>query len=355
MAACESSRRQPTEALRCPRCDSADTKFCYYNNYNTSQPRHFCKSCKRYWTAGGTLRNVPVGGGLRRNKKSKLLSQVKDIVPSSSGELLNGNSMAANSPNPSTLNGLVYEAHRAFSFAPPLHVASTSSSTEMARDVNFPNNCPYKNINQMGYGYLTDNRFEDYAVASVDASLLNSMNFRRQAHFQGHYSPALSEDVHPHLSMSAYGLHNLPAPDAAADQDQSCNGGISELPCETSQATLKSVCSSQALDLYSGKTEKMHACGEDQKKLDREESADASVVSGQLSASEFDKPLKEENATTLDELRHSEDSQLRDISSTDIEDEELGNVINVRYPYDWDQVSEVLFGGTSDYFQLSGY
>uniref|UniRef100_J3MU14 Dof zinc finger protein n=1 Tax=Oryza brachyantha TaxID=4533 RepID=J3MU14_ORYBR len=50
----------------CPRCESRETKFCYYNNYNTSQPRHFCKCCRRYWTKGGTLRNVPVGGGTRK-------------------------------------------------------------------------------------------------------------------------------------------------------------------------------------------------------------------------------------------------------------------------------------------------
>ncbi|XP_062204180.1 dof zinc finger protein DOF2.2-like [Phragmites australis] len=55
--------------LRCPRCDSANTKFCYFNNYSLSQPRHFCKACRRYWTRGGALRNVPVGGGCRRNTK----------------------------------------------------------------------------------------------------------------------------------------------------------------------------------------------------------------------------------------------------------------------------------------------
>ncbi|CAM8900343.1 unnamed protein product [Rhodiola kirilowii] len=55
--------------LKCPRCDSANTKFCYYNNYSLSQPRHFCKACKRYWTRGGTLRNVPVGGGCRKIKQ----------------------------------------------------------------------------------------------------------------------------------------------------------------------------------------------------------------------------------------------------------------------------------------------
>ncbi|XP_020081558.1 dof zinc finger protein DOF1.4-like [Ananas comosus] len=49
--------------LQCPRCGSTNTKFCYYNNYNTSQPRHYCRACERYWTHGGALRNVPPGGG----------------------------------------------------------------------------------------------------------------------------------------------------------------------------------------------------------------------------------------------------------------------------------------------------
>ncbi|TVU23710.1 hypothetical protein EJB05_26089 [Eragrostis curvula] len=63
-------RPQLGEALKCPRCDSSNTKFCYYNNYNMLQPRYFCKACRRYWTQGGTLRNVPVGGGRRKNKRS---------------------------------------------------------------------------------------------------------------------------------------------------------------------------------------------------------------------------------------------------------------------------------------------
>ncbi|XP_023003432.1 dof zinc finger protein DOF2.5-like [Cucurbita maxima] len=54
--------------LRCPRCESSNTKFCYYNNYNLTQPRHFCKTCRRYWTKGGALRNVPIGGGCRKNR-----------------------------------------------------------------------------------------------------------------------------------------------------------------------------------------------------------------------------------------------------------------------------------------------
>lgn len=62
--------KKPDKIIPCPRCNSMDTKFCYFNNYNVSQPRHFCKNCQRYWTAGGTMRNVPVGAGRRKNKNS---------------------------------------------------------------------------------------------------------------------------------------------------------------------------------------------------------------------------------------------------------------------------------------------
>ncbi|GMI82973.1 hypothetical protein like AT1G21340 [Hibiscus trionum] len=58
-------------APNCPRCASPNTKFCYYNNYSLSQPRYFCKGCRRYWTKGGSLRNVPVGGGCRKTRRGK--------------------------------------------------------------------------------------------------------------------------------------------------------------------------------------------------------------------------------------------------------------------------------------------
>ncbi|XP_076940908.1 uncharacterized protein LOC143610265 [Bidens hawaiensis] len=60
---------QDQTLVHCPRCDSPNTKFCYYNNYSLTQPRYFCKACRRYWTKGGTLRNIPIGGVSRRNKK----------------------------------------------------------------------------------------------------------------------------------------------------------------------------------------------------------------------------------------------------------------------------------------------
>uniref|UniRef100_A0A6V7QRW2 Dof-type domain-containing protein n=1 Tax=Ananas comosus var. bracteatus TaxID=296719 RepID=A0A6V7QRW2_ANACO len=66
----EKTLKKPDKILPCPRCSSMDTKFCYFNNYNVNQPRHFCKKCQRYWTAGGSMRNVPVGAGRRKNKNS---------------------------------------------------------------------------------------------------------------------------------------------------------------------------------------------------------------------------------------------------------------------------------------------
>ncbi|KAK9284909.1 hypothetical protein L1049_024090 [Liquidambar formosana] len=72
-----SSLRPPEQPpLKCPRCDSPNTKFCYYNNYSLTQPRHFCKTCRRYWTKGGALRNVPIGGGCRKSKKIKSSSRL---------------------------------------------------------------------------------------------------------------------------------------------------------------------------------------------------------------------------------------------------------------------------------------
>ncbi|XP_051141222.1 cyclic dof factor 2-like isoform X2 [Andrographis paniculata] len=74
----EKTLKKPEKILPCPRCNSMDTKFCYFNNYNVNQPRHFCRNCQRYWTAGGTMRNVPVGAGRRKNKAS--VSQLRGLT-----------------------------------------------------------------------------------------------------------------------------------------------------------------------------------------------------------------------------------------------------------------------------------
>ncbi|XP_047313177.1 dof zinc finger protein DOF3.1-like [Impatiens glandulifera] len=84
------------EQLKCPRCDSTNTKFCYYNNYNLTQPRHFCKNCRRYWTKGGALRNIPVGGGTR-NKNAKRNSRLSSSSSSSSSSVV-----AKSGPSPTS-------------------------------------------------------------------------------------------------------------------------------------------------------------------------------------------------------------------------------------------------------------
>ncbi|MED6205916.1 hypothetical protein PIB30_022202 [Stylosanthes scabra] len=87
----------PEAALRCPRCESTNTKFCYFNNYSLSQPRHFCKTCRRYWTRGGALRNVPVGGGCRRNKRSKGGGGGSSRSPAASSDRQTGSASSTNS------------------------------------------------------------------------------------------------------------------------------------------------------------------------------------------------------------------------------------------------------------------
>ncbi|KAJ6676913.1 DOF ZINC FINGER PROTEIN DOF1.4-RELATED [Salix viminalis] len=102
---------QNHQPLKCPRCDSLNTKFCYYNNYNLSQPRHFCKSCRRYWTKGGVLRNVPVGGGCRKTKRSKpkqnsTPSTASDTITTSTSRPQERDHMSSNSHSSSESSSL---------------------------------------------------------------------------------------------------------------------------------------------------------------------------------------------------------------------------------------------------------
>ncbi|KAL1210884.1 Dof zinc finger protein DOF5.1 [Cardamine amara subsp. amara] len=105
----------PETALKCPRCDSTNTKFCYFNNYSLTQPRHFCKSCRRYWTRGGALRSVPVGGGCRRNKRTK---------NSSGGSSSSGTSKSQDS---TTSNDQYHRAMANNQMGPPSSSSSLSS------------------------------------------------------------------------------------------------------------------------------------------------------------------------------------------------------------------------------------
>jgi hypothetical protein len=111
-ARCGGASPAAPEAVKCPRCESTNTKFCYYNNYNLSQPRHFCKSCRRYWTKGGVLRNVPVGGGCRKAKRaspsasaSSPASSSAPSTPASADAAKNPRRASASSPSPRSRSG----------------------------------------------------------------------------------------------------------------------------------------------------------------------------------------------------------------------------------------------------------
>ncbi|XP_061338353.1 dof zinc finger protein DOF3.6-like [Gastrolobium bilobum] len=112
---------QPDASLKCPRCESTNTKFCYYNNYSLSQPRHFCKTCRRYWTRGGALRNVPVGGGCRRNKRTKGTTTSKSSMKASGST-----SASANSSSSGCTNDVLGHLPNQLPFLASLHHYSTS-------------------------------------------------------------------------------------------------------------------------------------------------------------------------------------------------------------------------------------
>ncbi|AEE31051.1 unnamed protein product [Arabidopsis thaliana] len=79
------AEKRPDKIIPCPRCKSMETKFCYFNNYNVNQPRHFCKGCQRYWTAGGALRNVPVGAGRRKSKPPGRVGGFAELLGAATG------------------------------------------------------------------------------------------------------------------------------------------------------------------------------------------------------------------------------------------------------------------------------
>ncbi|KAJ6767071.1 DOF ZINC FINGER PROTEIN DOF1.4-LIKE [Salix purpurea] len=147
------SQPQQQQALKCPRCDSSNTKFCYYNNYSLSQPRHFCKACKRYWTRGGTLRNVPVGGGCRKNKRVRRPASAVDGA---------NNSVSSANPNPQT---------------PTDPISSTSN-----------------HINPLFYGLTSSNPSE------MDLSFTGRFNSRGYSAVSGYH------DLQPQLNSLALGF-----------------------------------------------------------------------------------------------------------------------------------------------------
>ncbi|GKA84177.1 zinc finger, Dof-type containing protein [Tanacetum coccineum] len=95
----QSQIRQP-DLVKCPRCESTNTKFCYYNNYRKTQPRYFCKACKRYWTKGGTLRNVPIGGDRKNKRLRRPIMKTKTIMAISNNPSIDQDSLSRKLSDP---------------------------------------------------------------------------------------------------------------------------------------------------------------------------------------------------------------------------------------------------------------
>ncbi|KAJ7542715.1 hypothetical protein O6H91_09G008000 [Diphasiastrum complanatum] len=219
------------QVLKCPRCDSLNTKFCYYNNYSLTQPRHFCKNCKRYWTKGGALRNVPIGGGCRKNKRAKqrtadqapspapaeeaLLSSIRGDGSSSSSSLQQDFSAGASSPGLYTSNegdggfSLTFErldqATRSFS------VSSAPISINWAGQVSAP---PALNLQPFDSKILALNLPGHHVKQEQTNQLHNghgdlSSMYEPQLNLVAQASSSLTDNLVPYnLCLEGFGVHS---------------------------------------------------------------------------------------------------------------------------------------------------
>ncbi|KAL5710883.1 hypothetical protein ACHQM5_021394 [Ranunculus cassubicifolius] len=162
---------QPETALKCPRCESTNTKFCYFNNYSLSQPRHFCKTCRRYWTRGGALRNVPVGGGCRRNKRSKSSSSKSPSAADRQSGPGSSSSVPSNICTSDIIAHMQQHQPQQFPFMSPLHHLSDYGSADIG--LNFSGIQQQMVASQTGDGNRNDLEFNN-SIAASGASILTS-------------------------------------------------------------------------------------------------------------------------------------------------------------------------------------
>ncbi|KAF3961189.1 hypothetical protein CMV_014168 [Castanea mollissima] len=187
-------------APNCPRCASSNTKFCYYNNYSLSQPRYFCKGCRRYWTKGGSLRNVPVGGGCRKNRRSKSsrqLPQTQRVSVTNSSNYANDQSTDSSSSNgDSSTNGSDIDLAVVFA--------------------NFLNQNPNNNIEQPEFVTVPDLVPNDSNPQSDSPNCLTSSAFESQKPieegdilFQGLGQDEKVQEFMEDDEVNAFGLQSL--------------------------------------------------------------------------------------------------------------------------------------------------
>lgn len=100
----QAASAQPEAAVKCPRCESTNTKFCYFNNYSLTQPRHFCHTCGRSWTRGGALRSVRVGSRYSCHAKRSTKSKASAREPAAAAGTASS-ALTATTPNTTSCTG----------------------------------------------------------------------------------------------------------------------------------------------------------------------------------------------------------------------------------------------------------
>ncbi|KAF3442753.1 hypothetical protein FNV43_RR16670 [Rhamnella rubrinervis] len=206
----------------CPRCGCSNTKFCYYNNYSLTQPRYFCKGCRRYWTKGGSLRNVPVGGGCRKNRRGKSLR----LSAATTTEAIHCNPLGY-----SHSSILAHHDHR---YSTNNSVMSDGSHIDIALVyANFLNQKPDSKCNSIGSempefpsDHFDPNSLEFPSMAdhisNVGSSSVNHFSHENvgcDGSAENLYLCGLdSFDHHKHQDGSDFGLPPLPAQEVASQE-----------------------------------------------------------------------------------------------------------------------------------------
>ncbi|KAK4748860.1 hypothetical protein SAY87_015446 [Trapa incisa] len=195
--------QEQANPVRCPRCDSPNTKFCYYNNYSLSQPRHFCKTCRRYWTKGGALRNVPIGGGFRKNKKLKTSSsRLSAGFDPSSSSFTSG---AISSPSSANIPGFRF-FQTGVSPAVDFQLGSLSSFPRLPMPPYPPQPFAETPTGQLGYYPSVLSSSSSPTAAAASAGLLFSGSAATTA---GQESEAGSMNIQSSLASSIESLSSL--------------------------------------------------------------------------------------------------------------------------------------------------
>ncbi|XP_061352905.1 dof zinc finger protein DOF2.4-like [Gastrolobium bilobum] len=212
---------------KCPRCESTNTKFCYFNNYSLSQPRHFCKTCRRYWTRGGALRNVPVGGGCRRNKRSKGGSTSSSKSSPASSDRQTASAASTNSTaSGADMAGLGSPVPPPpLRFMAPMHQFSdhhlAGGDIALNYGLNFSSiSSPMGGVGVGDLNFHIGNPFGGASGVGVGGSILSSSNLEQWRVPQTHQFPFLSS-----LEASSHGLYPFEGGSSGNNQAQAGYSG----------------------------------------------------------------------------------------------------------------------------------